>query len=381
MNSPIVPVAAAPPAVIPPEPPPPQTLVCANCGAPLAGEYCAKCGQRHEPHVHTIAHFASEAFESITHADSRLWRTLGYLLTRPGLLTREFFAGRRARYLPPFRLYIVISVVFFLVGMPERMSVKPTAPVDTLDSATLNEQAEQFESADSPLPEAMRKRSAEYLRKKAAQAAAREAAGTPAGKPETNPATTEASAPEQADASEGGETHNNVNVSFNGLNDFCQEFRDQRGSDNSFRNNLRERCKRLASGDGRSLGQAVLHNMPRAMFIFLPVLALVMKLLYWRPKRYYVEHLLFLIHNHAFVFLASILVVLIADVSFLGAASGWIGAALWLYAMWYIYRAMRNVYGQGTGLTLAKYFTLAFTYIITSAVMLVLTVIYSALTL
>ena len=40
------------------------------------------------------------------------------------------------------------------------------------------------------------------------------------------------------------------------------------------------------------------------MFVFLPLLALVMKLLYWRPKRFYVEHLLFLVHNHAFVFLA-----------------------------------------------------------------------------
>ena len=76
-----------------------RRLVCANCGAPLAGEYCAACGQRHEPHVHTVGHFAAEAFESITHADSRLWRTLWYLLARPGRLTREFFAGQ-ARPLP-----------------------------------------------------------------------------------------------------------------------------------------------------------------------------------------------------------------------------------------------------------------------------------------
>ena len=114
MSSPPVPV------VSPPEPPQPLTLVCANCGAPLDGEYCAACGQRHEPHVHTVAHFAGEAFESISHADSRLWRTLWYLLARPGFLTREFFDGRRVRYLPPFRLYLVISVVFFLVvGLPE----------------------------------------------------------------------------------------------------------------------------------------------------------------------------------------------------------------------------------------------------------------------
>ena len=114
MSSPPVPV------VPPPEPPQPLTLVCANCGAALAGEYCAACGQRHEPHLHTVAHFAAEAFESISHADSRLWKTLWYLLSRPGFLTREFFEGKRVRYLPPFRLYLVISVVFFLVvGLPD----------------------------------------------------------------------------------------------------------------------------------------------------------------------------------------------------------------------------------------------------------------------
>ena len=67
-----------------------------------------------------MAHFAAEAFESISHADSRLWRTLWYLLARPGFLTREFFEGQRVRYLPPFRLYLVISVLFFLiVGLPD----------------------------------------------------------------------------------------------------------------------------------------------------------------------------------------------------------------------------------------------------------------------
>src|SRR5688572_7002723 len=109
MSSPPVPVVSAP------EPPQPLTLVCANCHAALAGEYCGVCGQRHEPHVHTVAHFAGEAFESVSHADSRLWRTLWYLLARPGFLTREFFAGRRVRYLPPFRLYLVLSVLMFLL--------------------------------------------------------------------------------------------------------------------------------------------------------------------------------------------------------------------------------------------------------------------------
>src|SRR5436190_18919279 len=99
-------MADQPPAVVcTPAIPVAQTLVCANCGAPLAGEYCTECGQRHEPHVHSVTHFAAEALESITHADSRLWRTLWFLLAKPGRLTLEFFAGHRVSYLPPVRLY------------------------------------------------------------------------------------------------------------------------------------------------------------------------------------------------------------------------------------------------------------------------------------
>src|SRR5262245_5324652 len=87
---------------------------CQNCGAAVSGRYCAACGQRLEPPLHSIWHFFKTATEDLTHADSRLWRTLGALLFRPGYLTREFLLGRRARYLPPVRLYLVISVMFFL---------------------------------------------------------------------------------------------------------------------------------------------------------------------------------------------------------------------------------------------------------------------------
>src|SRR6516225_4826461 len=97
---------------------------CENCGAVVSGRYCAACGQRVEPPLHSLWHFTKTATEDLTHADSRLWRTLGALLFRPGYLTREFLAGRRARYLPPVRLYLVISVLFFLWA-----SATPAGPV------------------------------------------------------------------------------------------------------------------------------------------------------------------------------------------------------------------------------------------------------------
>ncbi len=80
----------------------------------MTQRYCGACGQRAEPPVHSLVHFSRVATEDLTHADSRLWRTLSALLFRPGFLTAEFLAGRRARYLPPVRLYLVLSVAFFL---------------------------------------------------------------------------------------------------------------------------------------------------------------------------------------------------------------------------------------------------------------------------
>ena len=66
------------------------------------------------PHVPSFVEFLGEAAEVFTHADSRLWRTIAPLLFRPGFLTQQFLQGRRASYLPPFRLYIVVSLLFFL---------------------------------------------------------------------------------------------------------------------------------------------------------------------------------------------------------------------------------------------------------------------------
>lgn len=85
---------------------------CPNCGAPLTGRYCAKCGQEQsaDPTVRALlAEWAGDLFD----ADSRLWRTLRVLFTRPGLLSVEHRVGRRARYLPPTRLYLIASVAFF----------------------------------------------------------------------------------------------------------------------------------------------------------------------------------------------------------------------------------------------------------------------------
>lgn len=86
---------------------------CPNCGAESPGRYCSQCGQRAvhlRPTLHDLLH---EAVHEFAHVDSKILRTVGLLLFRPGMLTREFVEGKRARSVSPIRLYLLASVVFF----------------------------------------------------------------------------------------------------------------------------------------------------------------------------------------------------------------------------------------------------------------------------
>lgn len=88
---------------------------CLNCGAPLHGAFCAACGQRAVPPNPTVRELASDAWHELSGYDGRIMSTIRGLL-RPGFLTREYLEGRRAHYLPPVRVYLIVSVVYFVVA-------------------------------------------------------------------------------------------------------------------------------------------------------------------------------------------------------------------------------------------------------------------------
>jgi len=113
------------------------------------------------------------------------------------------------------------------------------------------------------------------------------------------------------------------------------------------------------------------------MFLFLPLLAAVMMLMYWRPRRYYIEHLLLFLHNHALVFIVIGAVLVWAKVGF---NIPGLGLAIFLYLAWYMYRSMRVVYRQGWLRTLSKLTVLSFFYLAFAVALLAITSVYSALT-
>ena len=90
-----------------------QATDCLNCGEILRGRFCGACGQRDDAGHHSLRHLGAELVEAFTHADSRLWRTLRGLAIRPGRLTRDFLAGKRAAQIPPLRLFLVTLLVLF----------------------------------------------------------------------------------------------------------------------------------------------------------------------------------------------------------------------------------------------------------------------------
>jgi len=276
--------------------------ICLNCGAAIAGRYCQSCGQRHDPQVHTVGHFLSAATEDLTHADSRLWVTLFALLFRPGFLTREFFAGRRARYLPPVRLYLVVSVLMFLLAS---LGSRSDSEVVRIDSG----------------------------------------AGT-----------SRVGAPSDCDS-----------LTYSGP---WQKLIEPA---------LREGCRKAVADRGRELRQSFLHNIPRAMFLFLPLIAFFMQLLYWHPRRFYVEHLLFLIHNHAFVFVVASLATLVDLLP--RQPPGIVGFGVALYMLWYFFRATRVFYEQGKVRSALKMASMAVIYLALATLFITLTALLTVATL
>src|SRR3954467_15531764 len=94
----------------------PASPPCPNCGSAMVAEFCARCGELQPAHRDlSIAAVAHDAVQEFVGVDGKIPRTLWALLTKPGLLTREFIDGRRGRYSKPLSLFLVLNVVFFFI--------------------------------------------------------------------------------------------------------------------------------------------------------------------------------------------------------------------------------------------------------------------------
>ena len=113
---------------------------CANCGAPLGGEYCGCCGQRAVKINPTLSEFLRETTHELLNWDGKIPQTLKTLFLKPGVLTVDFLAGRRARWLSPLRVYLICSIAFFasrpIIEATTGRSFRQMAQVRITDTAT-----------------------------------------------------------------------------------------------------------------------------------------------------------------------------------------------------------------------------------------------------
>ena len=291
---------------------------CRNCGAAVAGVYCANCGQETRIELPTFRAFMREAAGRYVALDGRLWRTLYALIARPGFLTLEYFAGRRRRYIRPARLFLVTSILLFaVIGLVQ----SPTFVADEVPSVDTpkTDPAEKGTTANPKVSTPAEK----------APASTPSLTGHPIG---VFSARSDGKAPGE-DTLVGLDDDLNVTFRINGNDVLPEELKNRYAH---FRKLPKEeKAERIYAG--------MLRFGPYAMVALLPAFALLLQLAYigrgnrypGRPRRY-AEHLVYSAHLHAFAALVLILMVVVPLT--------WFRVLLGLWIVIYVLRARQRVY-------------------------------------
>lgn len=112
--------------------------LCLNCGTPLdiSDRFCHNCGQRNSTKRLTVFDYFNEFLMSVITYDSRIYYTVTHLFLKPGTISRNYIAGKRGRYANPFRFFLSVSIIFFLLsGFLDyfKKEQSPEEPLTTLE--------------------------------------------------------------------------------------------------------------------------------------------------------------------------------------------------------------------------------------------------------
>ncbi|MBL0028227.1 MAG: DUF3667 domain-containing protein [Rhodanobacteraceae bacterium] len=367
---------------------------CLNCGAPMLGEFCYACGQPKKGMIRHLPGLIADFFDSVFNLDTRTLRTLGPLLTRPGFLSNEYFAGRRTRYVTPLRLYLFMSVLAFLmVSMVTpvqegrdngfRVSVgDPPARSEAEIAAGEQAAIRGLQEARGVLPDAaVDELSREITAEVAAERArARDGkGGDAAAVPEEDLAVTPDN-PNPGRVSIFGSkpwhpVDNPVHVGWLGE------------TGNAW---LNDRVGMLvansieANKHPAKFVAAMFSVAPQALLMILPVFALLLKIFFVFKRRLYMEHLIVALHSHSFLCLSILLLVLLNQIA--GWTAEWpvlpglVGLLIFVVSCWiplYLLVAQKRIYGQGWPMTLLKYFCIGIVYTVLLSFGLILNLLWA----
>ena len=292
---------------------------CLNCGTTLTDRYCQHCGQENLEPKESFWHLLKHFLEDLTHFDGKLFSTLKYLLFRPGFLTKEYIAGRRASYLNPIRMYLFISALFFLL----LMSILPYQTNKTIDilntpnktkTVTVNNNIHITRKIIDSLDTKAKDSTTVFEPKTLAQYDSQQKTLAPANR--------------------------------------------DNGFESAFARKmflLKDRSKKEGKAHLLKLiVEKFAHSLPYLLFISVPLIALLFQLIYMRHKEFfYVSNIIFTLHYYCLYFLAHMITECLDTI---GGYARPFSFLVSFISIAYLYIAMLNFYNQGWFKTLLKYF-------------------------
>ena len=322
--------------------------LCMNCGTELKGPFCYYCGQPDKNMMRFFPVLLREMLEDFMDFDSRFVRTLKPLLFKPGKLTRDYLDGKRFRYVPPLRLYIFSSIAFFflaamLAGNSVSINSETDADGEVITGIHIGETDE------------------EKLQKVVKDV-------DPALSEEVTPAIEEAKEDDDDSFNLNGEPWDRVNnpllIPF--LPDWVNEWVNDEIAESP------KKGKEIEANPNLFMDK-FFELLPATMFVMLPIVALLLKFWYLFGKKYYVEHLIFALHNHSFIYVVLLIMMLVSafagwrepsETGPLSTSSDVISAVIWVWIPIYLLLSLKRVYQQGWGLTCLKYSCIGISYLL-----------------
>ena len=357
----------------------PTLAPCRNCGTPMLGPHCYACGQPMKGLVRPLGNLFGDLIDSVFNIDTRIVRTLGPLFRKPGFLTQEYFAGRQVRYVTPVRLFFFLTLLAFFMGRlttagEDAINIDNRGDNSAIASALT--EAEVIKARDAQLaPLAVARKAlpagpgriGAEAGMTAAEEAIRGSAEARIDQLREAQAKGAAPPPPMEDALSFGDqpwdaTTNPVKVP--GAPAFLNHWLN--GKIGRAQGNV----KRIKA-DPELYKDAFMGAIPTALFVLVPVFALLLKLAFVFKRRLYMEHLVVALHSHAFISLTLLLVfallglqnLAVAD-SFLYHLAGWCIGLLCAWIPIYLLVMQKRVYAQGWPMTLIKYGILGTIYMV-----------------
>jgi len=324
---------------------------CLNCGTILEGKYCHNCGQENLEIKESFGHMMNHAISDYFHFDHQFFHTLKPLFFKPGMLTNEYMAGKRVQYLHPIKMYIFVSILYFLIFFQSGHEMVNVHPVPNKPATVERKKIDSINNriAKDKNLAAYQKKKLIRLTNKYGATGLKDVNQKEGSKKDSHfiTPTTEDTTYEQYMANQGKLPVEERDGFFERIyNKTALSYNQKYGS----------RAKEVFIDEFK-------HNVPKMMFLLLPMFALVLKITFWRSKKFYVEHLIYTFHLHCFLFLfLAIIMVLQLIIPINWGLTGWISAFATFYIIWYIYRSLKVVYHRGRLRTITKMIGMSFTY-------------------